>query len=181
MWPAIQFGIQTKQPTSWLSEVPWPTVTLSTRRPHHCVPCCLPAPADRVKQTRYVLWTSGFSFSLEKTNIKMPHLKLRYKPQRRAKIRCLSCWRSTSILISRPMESLAPFFVFSAPPMENSRKMWKHWVRMNCWVSLCLWFGTEKRYKMNSLHPTPCYIFTASSFILYPHFSLSHSTVYSSL
>lgn len=143
------------------------------------MPCCLPPPAVWAKQTRDVLWTSGFSLSIEKTSVKIP--KCRYKPQHKAKIRYLTCWRSTSVLISRPMESLARFFVFFAPPMENSRKMWKHWVKMNCWVSLCLWFGTEKRYKMNSLHPTPCYIFTASSFILSPHFSLSLSSVYSSL
>lgn len=154
-----------------LSEGPWPSVTLSTHRPHHHMPCCLPIPADMAKQMRDLLWTSGFSLSVEKTSVKMPHLKLRYKPQHKAKIRYLTCWRSTSILISKPMESLAPFFVFFAPPMENSRKMWKHWVRMNCRVSLCLWFGTEKRYKMNSLHPTPCYIFTASSFIPSSHFS----------
>lgn len=51
------------------------------------------------------------------------------------------------------MENLAQSFVVFAPPMENSRKMWKHWVRMNCWVSLSLWFGKEKWYKINPLLP----------------------------
>lgn len=115
------------------------------------MPCCLPPPAVWAKQTRDVLWTSGFSLSIEKTSVKIP--KRRYKPQHKAKIRYLTCWRSTSILMSRPMESLARFFVFFAPPMENSRKMWKHWVKMNCWVSLC--YGLAQKSDTKWILSTP--------------------------